>query len=641
MRAVHRKNQDSGMSESNQAPRIGVYVCHCGGNISDHVDVSRVAEAAAGMPHVTVSRQNPFMCSDPGQELIIEDVRTDRVDRVVVASCSPSLHETTFRNALIRAGLNPYLYVHANIREQVSWVDEGEEATEKAVALVGSAVAKAALIRPLEPIRVDATDHATVIGGGVAGLKAARDLALNGLRVALVEKTPFLGGWVARLDTLFPTGDDAAELLERLYRQVNGLPNVEILTCAQVTAQEGYIGNFRLRVRRRPPRSDEEMERLGRARTCGRLGNGVIPFVGICPGEPPEEPEDLALATGAVIMATGFSAYRPLPGEYGYGEQPEVITLAELIPQMAEADSVDGHLVIDGKPIKSMAMIHCVGSRQIPGLQEPGGGGRLNEYCSRTCCNSLLHAALRIRRQHPETVVFDLYRDIRTYGRGHEEIYIAASENQVRFVRFLPESPPEVKREDNGYALSVTVRDALFHEDDLEIPVDLVVLGTGMEPAPIRDLTEIVKCQTGRDGFLQEVHPKIRPVEVASAGIFLAGTCQAPMDMNEAVAAASAASAKAGSVLAVGAVELEPFVGRVDSRRCSACCTCLRACPYGVPKIVNGAAHIEPASCYGCGACAAECPGKAITLEHSTDEQVLAGQRAIIQSQPQAPGETP
>ena len=627
------------MSESNPEPRIGVYVCHCGGNISDHVDVDRVAEAAAGMPGVTASRLNPFMCSDPGQDLIMEDVRAGLINRVVVASCSPNLHETTFRNALIRAGLNPYLYVHANIREQVSWVAEGEEATKKAVALVASAVAKARLIRPLDPIRVEARDHATVIGGGVAGLKAARDLALNGLRVALVEKTPFLGGWVARLDTLFPTGENASELLDRLYRQVSGLPNVEILTCARVTAQEGYIGNFRLKVHRRPPESGEELERLARARASGRIGEGVIPFVGICPSMPPQEPEEVELDTGAVIMATGFSAYEPRPGEYGYHEQPEVITLAGLIRQMAEGESRDGRLVVNGKPVKSMAMIHCVGSRQIPGLHEPDGNGRLNQYCSRTCCNGLLHAALRIRREHPETVVFDLYRDIRTYGRGHEEAYIEASENQVRFIRFLPESPPVVRREDNGYSLSVTVRDALFHEDELEIPVDLVVLGTGMQPAPIKDLADIMKCQTGRDGFLQEVHPKIRPVEVASAGVFLAGTCQAPMDMTETVAAASAASAKAGSILSVGAVELEPFVGRVDSRKCSACCTCLRACPYGVPKIVNGAAHIEPASCYGCGACAAECPGKAITLEQSTDEQVLAGQSAVMGFQPQAAGE--
>ncbi|MCF8062413.1 MAG: CoB--CoM heterodisulfide reductase iron-sulfur subunit A family protein [Deltaproteobacteria bacterium] len=627
------------MSERNQGPGIGVYVCHCGGNISDHVDVDKVAEAAARMPDVVTARLNPFMCSDPGQDLIMEDIKAGLIDRVVVASCSPSLHETTFRNALVRAGMNPYLYVHANIREQVSWVAEGEGATKKAVSLVASAVAKARLIRSLDPIRVEAKDHATVIGGGVAGLKAARDLAMHGLQVVLVEKTPFLGGWVARLDTLFPTGDDAVELLNTLYRQVSGLHNVEILTCAQLVAQEGYIGNFRLKVTRRPPQTDEERKKLAWVRASGQVGAGVVPFVGICPAEPPDDPEESEFTTGAVIMATGFSAYEPRRGEYGYKEHPEVVTLAELIRQMAGGTSRDGHLVINGKPVKTMAMIHCVGSRQIPGLHEPGEDGRLNQYCSRTCCNSLLHAALRIRREHPETVIFNLYRDIRTYGRGHEEAYIAASENQVRFIRFLPGTPPAVRREDNGYALSVTVRDALFHEDELEIPVDLVVLGTGMQPAPIKELTEVMKCQTGRDGFLQEVHPKIRPVEVASAGIFLAGTCQAPMDMTETVAAASAASAKAGSILSVGAVELEPFVSRVDTLKCSACCTCLRACPYGVPKIVDGAAYIEPASCYGCGACAAECPGKAITLEHSTDEQVLAGQNAIIRFQPPAVGD--
>ncbi len=618
------------MEHSDQTPRVGVYVCHCGGNISDHVDVEKVVEGAGRLPGVVVARRNLFVCSDPGQDMIMEDVKSGLVDRIVVASCSPSLHQTTFRNALMRAGMNPYMYVHANIREQVSWVSDGEEATRKALALVAAAVAKVRQIKALEPIRVEARDHATIIGGGTAGLKAARDLGMQGFKVVLLEKSPFLGGWAARLDTLFPTGEKAGALLEPLARQVLAMPNVDTITCAEVVAQEGYIGNFNLKIERRPPRAEEDLKSLALVKSMDAVGKGMVPFVGICPSLPPEEPETIELTTGAVVMATGFAAYQPREDEYGYGANPEVVTLAEFIRLMSERGSSKGHLVLKGRAIKSMAMIHCVGSRQVEGIDQPDENGRLNMYCSRTCCNGLVYNALKVRREFPETVVYDLYRDIRTYGRGHEEIYKQASENEVRFVRFRGQDPPQVVRTDNGYALSLFVRDVLTLGEELELPVDLVVLGTGMLPNDIKSLVEVMKCQTGPDGFLQEVHPKIRPVEIATAGIYLAGSCQAPMDMTEAAAAASAASAKVSSVLSRGIVELEPFVSWVDRGKCSACVTCVRTCPFGVPKIVDGKAYIEPASCYGCGACTAECPAKAITLEHYTDTQVLASERAIL-----------
>ena len=619
--------------EQETESRIGVYVCHCGGNISDSVDVEKVVERARELQGVALVRDNIFMCSDPGQDLIIEDIKNGKIDRVVVASCAPSLHETTFRSALVRAGLNPYLYEHANIREQVSWVHDGEEATKKAIAMVAAAVGKSREMEPLEPIREDVTGHATVIGGGVAGLKAALDLARRGLKVTLLEKTPFLGGWVARLDKVFPIGEKAGELLSDLAAQVLNHPDIEVLTCAELVGQEGYIGNFLLKIARRPPVSEAEIENLDRVRKARAVGNELVPFVGICPFDPPDQAGEMELTTGAVVLATGFSLYTPRKGEYGYGDFPEVITLADLIQIMSTRGKDGEMLKINGRPIKAMAMIHCVGSRQIPGLHEPDEAGRLNENCSRICCTGILQAAVDIRRKHPRTVIYDIYRDIRTYSRGHEEIYLEASENEVRFLRFKEENPPSVERaESSDYALSVRAKDTLIGGEELEMPVDLVVLATGMQPGKIDPLIDVMKLHCGADGFLLEVHPKLRPVEVFTAGIFLAGTCQAPMDITEATAAASASAAKVSAILSRGAVELEPFVAQVDPGKCQVCLTCVRTCPFSVPKIQNGASFIHPAACYGCGCCVGECPGKAITMAHYTDTQILALEKGTVTS---------
>lgn len=619
------------MTGAEQEPRVGVYICHCGGNISDYIDVHRIAEEAAKLPGVSESRLNLFMCSDPGQELIIEDLREGRVNRVVVASCSPSLHLITFRNALIRAGMNPYLYVHVNIREQVSWISKGEKATDKAIALVAAGVAKARLVDALEPIRVEALEHATVIGGGVAGLKASLDLARHGLKVTLVEKAPFLGGFASQLTKVFPTNDNSGDLIEFLTTKVLAHSNINVLTCAQVTGQEGYIGNFNLTIERTPPASEEDMAKLALVKQASAVGGGFLPFVGVCPDDPPVETESTVLTTGAVVMATGFSMYQPRKGQYGYGDNPEVMTLAELIKALEQAESKDEQLVIGGRVIKSMAMIHCVGSREQEGVSEPDEDGKLYEYCSRTCCSSLLSNALSIKQEYPETAIFDVYRDIRTYGRGHEDIYYEASKEGVIFLRYSAKEPPRVEPGQDGYALHVVVRDQLMGlgSEDLELPVDLVVLGAGFRPGPIKKLVEVMKCQTGADGFLQEVHPKIRPVEIATAGIFLAGSCQAPMDITEATLAASAAAAKAAAVLTGDEVELDPFVSSVDRSKCAACLTCVRTCPYGIPKIVDGKAYIEPASCYGCGACTGECPAKAIKMAQFDDVHIISMEEAM------------
>ncbi|MGD8385498.1 MAG: CoB--CoM heterodisulfide reductase iron-sulfur subunit A family protein [Desulfobacteraceae bacterium] len=617
-----KKNKNA---EPTQA-KVGVYICYCGGNISDHVEVETVRDRVEHLPGVSVARTNMFMCSDPGQEMIMEDLKSGAVNRIVVASCAPSLHENTFRSALARAGANPYIYDHANIREQVSWVHHGEEATNKATRLVAAAAAKAERLEPLEPIRVDARPHATVIGGGIAGLRAAKDLAGRGIEVALIEKTPFLGGRVAELDRVAPTGDRAEDLVKELAGEVLEDPNITVHTCSSVASFEGYVGNFRLGLKTEPPRIGMEPVDPGSG-----ARNAYVPFSGVCPQPIPEAAETLSLETGVVVLATGFRPYVPRRGEYGYGEFAEVVTLSDLIRILAEASDGDC-LIVNGRKIRSIAMIHCVGSRQIPGIHPDDETGHLNEYCSRTCCTASLDAAHRIRISHPGTHVYEFYRDIRTYGRGQEELYNDTAKSGVVFLRFEAEDAPEVLQgeESEDYPLRVKVRDTLTFGEEVEVPADLVVLATGMEPTGISELVEMMKLPVGMDRFLLEVHPKLRPVELPQTGLLLAGTCQAPMDVGEVCNAAGAAAAKAAALLGRGYVELDPFVAQVDPARCKGSGACVEACLVDgalrmVEEQVEGKtvrrAEVTPALCTGCGACVAVCPENAIDINGWTLEQ--------------------
>jgi heterodisulfide reductase subunit A len=626
------ENQDPA---STAEGKVGVYVCYCGGNISDAVDVEKVCQQARKVPGVVVARSNMFMCSDPGQEMIIEDLKSGLVDKVVVASCSPSLHETTFRQTLVRAGVNPYVYEHANLREQVSWVHHGPEATEKAARLVAAAAAKAKGLASLQPIRVDVQPRALVIGGGVAGLKCALELAERGLAVTLVEKSPFLGGQVAQLDRLAPSGETASEVINELTGAILQHPAITVHTCAEVETYEGYIGNFKLKVVRRPPADTTLAERLETLSQSGRGLKEYVPFVGVMPAAIPESPQELDLGAGVIVLATGFRPYQPRPGEYGYREFPEVVTLPEFIRLLVAADSRDGVLTLNGRGIRNLAMIHCVGSRQIPGIHEENEGGYLNEYCSRTCCSATLYAANLVRDNYPQTRVFDFYRDIRTYGRGQEELYTQAAQNQVRFFRFEAGEEPQVSTNPHGTGqpLLVQVKDVLTFGEELEVPVDLVVLAVGQEPNNIAGLVEKMKIPVGADRFLQEVHPKLRPVEVSLAGIFLAGTCQAPFDVGETCAAAAAAAVKGAAILTRGYVELDPFVAEVDLGKCTGTGACVEACLAEgaltlVEQIVEGQkvqrAQVNPALCLGCGACVAVCPENAINVQGWTLKQYEA-----------------
>ena len=621
--------------------KVGVYICYCGGNISDHVDVEAVRDQAEKIPGVAVARTNMFMCSDPGQEMIMEDLREGRVDRVVVASCAPSLHEMTFRNAISRAGSNPYIYEHANIREQVSWVHHGENATDKATVLVSAATAKAGHLKPLEPIRVDAVPHATVIGGGIAGLRAAIDLADRGIEVTLIEKSPFLGGQLALLDKIAPTRDKAGDLISNLSNRVLNDASITVHVCATVEKFEGYVGNFKLGIKKQPPESALYQEKLKQFNISDMQPGEFIPFAGVYTGSVPEATEAFIIDTGVIVLATGIKSYTPRKGEYGYGEFKEIVTLSDLIRNMSENKSGGDLLEINGRKIKSVAMIHCVGSRQIPGIHPEDASGHLNEYCSRTCCSATLNAANIIRETYPETRVYEFYRDIRTYGRGQEELYDQASGKGVVFIRFEAQEAPEVSK--NGYSdefpLLVKAKDMLTFGEEVEVPADLVVLAAGVEPNSISGIVDMMKLPVGADRFLLEVHPKLRPVELPVSGIFLAGTCQAPMDIGETCNGAAAAAVKAAALLSRGYVELDPFVAEVDIQKCQGAGTCVAAClsdgALGLVEMdIDGQkvqrAQVTPAFCTGCGACVAVCLENAIDVNGWTLKQYEAMVDAIV-----------
>jgi len=626
------------------AAKVGVYICYCGGNISDHVDVEKVRDRIAAQPGVAVARTSMFMCSDPGQDLIMTDLKNGTVDRIVVASCAPSLHESTFRGAISRAGKNPFIYEHANIREQVSWVHHGDPATDKATHLVSMAVAKAAQLKPLQPIRVNATRHATIIGGGIAGLRSALDLADRGIKVALIERSAFLGGQLARLDRLAPRRENAPYLIQELAARVLSHAAIDVIAGAEMTSFEGYIGNFKLGIQ--PHLSPADQTACARLtsddRGCFIADRGVYALPNIT------TEDNVVIETGVVIMATGLKSYRPNKGEYGFQEHDAVVTLPDLIRHLRGVTPSEGMLTIDGRPIRRLALIHCVGSRQIPGIDPQSEDGHLNEYCSRTCCSAALNTANIIREACPKTHVYEFYRDIRTYGRGHESLYETAARNQVVFIRFEAEAPPEVLINSDDAAdfpLIVKAVDTLTFGETVAAAVDLVVLVTGIEPNPIAGLVEMMKLPVGNDKFLLEVHPKLRPVELPIAGILLAGTCQAPMDVGEACNAAGAAAVKAAALLNRGCVELDPFVARVDLEKCSGNGACVQAClSDGALTLVDveiagrqvKRAQVTPALCMGCGACVGVCPEKAINIDGWTLQQYEAMVDQIVADIPAA-----
>jgi heterodisulfide reductase subunit A len=651
--------------QSEEEIRVGVYTCKCGGNIGDVVHCEAVAKALGKLADVTVSRTDMSMCSDAGQAMIEEDIKERGVNRVVIGACAPSLHEKTFRGAVGRAGLNPYFYHHVGIREQDSWVhhDDSRGATDKAVRLMAAGIAKARLLDPLEPIRLEARQHALVIGGGVAGLRAAWDIARRGLKATLIEKSPFLGGRVAQLEKVFPNGESARDLLQDLIGKVVAHPNITSYTRAELVRVTGYVGDFQVQIRQQSRGIGDDIAQAAMAACTLEVPNELDygltkrkviykAYDGCYPPTPAvdwenyvdgcvqlsgrdlhleNKPRNFELNVGAVVAATGFRPYEPHPGEYGYSVHSEVVTLPKFIRLLALYG--DGEeLSWDGHPVRNIALIHCVGSRQLADINEPQLDGQVNDYCSRVCCTATLQVANELRERFPQVNVFDIYEDIRTYGRGHEQYYTQASQNMVRFLRFHDDELPVVTAAPpaDDYPLVIKVKDYLTWGEELEIPVDLVVLAVGMMPNPIEDIIKLLKIAPGTDRFLLEVHPKLRPVETAVPGIVLAGTAQGPMNIQESCAAASAAAAKVAVLLSQGQVELEPFVARVDPERCDGTGHCVEVCQYEDAITletfsVNGRtaqrAAVTPANCAGCGSCVSACPNRAIDLQGWTLKQ--------------------
>lgn len=638
--------------ENNEKPRIGVYVCHCGGNISDYVDVKKVVEAVKNYPGVVVAKDYMFMCSDTGQQMIIDDIKKYNLNGVVVAACSPKLHELTFRNAVSKAGLNPFRFYHINIREHSSWAhsDNREGATRKAISHVLTGIEYVKLARSLDKISVEATKSVLVIGGGVTGMRAAVDLADLGFNVVLVEKKPYLGGRVLQWNVTAPYERSGKEIAGKLIEEVKKRKNIIVITNAEVVEVEGFVGNFEVTIEREPRyvlRDDPNFDRaievcpvevpnefdfgLTKRKALYRPPEGAYPSIPVIDmkactkcgeclkyvGDAVDlnaKPERHKVKVGAIIVATGFKPYEPKEGEFGYKKYSRVITLPQL-QRLMELQAGSNKLIVDGKEIKSVAFIYCVGSRQPQG----------NTYCSRYCCTATIHTALALKKRIPDLKLYHFYRDIRTYG-FYELHYVDAQKQHMVFMKYPDDKPPIV--EADGEKLVVKAPDVVLGGKEVSVSVDLVVLVVGMVPEDgASKLANVLKVSTGIGGFFQEAHPKLRPVDTLKAGIYIAGTAQAPRLIIESIASASAAAAKTATLLIKGKIELEPSVAEVIAERCDLSGRCMEVCPSNAIKIkeypgLGKRAWVNQALCTGCGACTAVCPNEAIQLKTLTTEQI-------------------
>ena len=644
--------------------RIGVYICHCGVNISQNVRIDDLRAFAAGLPGVRVAQNYMYMCSEPGQEMIRKDIAENRLDRIVVVACSPRMHEPTFRNAMKSAGLNPYCLEMANIREQCAWVHkDADVATAKAKSLLAAAVTKVSLLEPLEEREVPVTKTAMVIGGGIAGIQAALDIADSGFKTYLVEKDASIGGHMMQLDKTFPTLDCSACILTPKMADIKNHPNIELLAYSEVTDVKGFVGNFKVTVKRKPRYIDEKI-----CNACGSCASycaiaikdsfnmGLsklqalhIPFPQAIPAAYVIDPlacrytregtcrqceqvcknlnainldmqeEIIELDVGTMIMATGFEPFdanrKP---ELGYGRYENVITGMEFERIVSASGPNQGQLLINGKKPKEVVFIQCVGSRD----KTVG-----NEYCSRVCCMYTAKHAHLVREKLPDAKITVFYIDVRAFGKGYEEFYDRVKGEEVYYRRG---NVSEVYRK--GDKLICRGEDTLLGKA-IEVPADLVVLAVGIEPSPAaRELGQLLKLSKSPDGFFLEGHPKLRPVETGSDGVFLAGCCQGPKDIPDTVAQAGAAAAKAIIPLARGMVKTESMVARVRVEACRACGYCVDACPYDaialgevrLGRVTKTAAVVNEVLCKSCGACSAVCLSGAIQQSGFTDDQMLA-----------------
>jgi heterodisulfide reductase subunit A-like polyferredoxin len=569
-----------------EPPRTGVFVCHCGSNIGGYLDVPSVAKYATGLPGVIHAEDNLYTCSQNTVEHIIEQVRELGLNRVVVASCTPLTHEGLFQDALRQAGLNPYLFEMANIRNQCSWIHskDWEGGTEKAKSLVRMAVGRVGELEQLYTEEVQVNHSALVIGGGPAGMTAALNLADQGFPVYLVERDRQLGGNLRNLRYFVENERTPMDFLQEIQEKVLNHSHITTYLDAEVRETGGFRGKFT---------------------SSMRVDKQII-----------------KIQHGVTIMATGGIEYKGQ--EYGYGRDPRILTQLEFEQHLADGDR---------KTPEKVVMIQCVGPAE--------------KFCSRICCTTALKNALKLKELSPSTDITILYRDIRTYG-FKEKLYTQARQAGIRFIHFEFERKPKVRvsppDSPHSRALSVKIKEPLL-DREIDLAADLVVLSTPMVPAEgIQSLASALKLSLGNDGFFMEAHVKLRPVDFTSDGVFMAGAAHFPKFLDETIAQAQAAASRAAITLSKQTMLTNASVAVVDPEKCVGCLTCVRICPYDVPKVSNsytgaggiiGAAYIEPAVCHGCGSCAAECPAQAIQLMHYKDAQVMVKLDALFEQNPE------
>jgi len=562
---------------SNEEPRVGVFICHCGINIGGYLDVPRLVKYVSGLSNVGFVDANLYTCSQDTQKKIVSAIQTHKLNRVVVAACTPRTHEPLFQKSLRDAQLNPFLLEMTNIREQCSWVhmDQPQRATEKAEQLLRMTVAKARLLQPISETKIPVTQSALVLGGGVAGMTAALSLADQGYETVLVEREPRLGGF---LNSIVHTVDglDVPKLTKGLVAAVSSHPRVKVYTSAQLSSLKGYVGNYESVI---------------------AVGKEKVPF-----------------KHGVVVVAVGASEYKPL--SYHYGEDPRVVTQSELEKKLAGSGSQD---IVSGQ---SFVMVQCVENRD-----------EKRPYCSRICCMHAVKNALRIKELQPRAEVYILYRDLMTYG-FREKYYKLAREQGVVFLQYTVEKKPEVE---NKGGLVVTVWEPMLRQT-LKIPADFLVLSTGLVPnAENRDIGKLLKVPVNDDGFFLEAHVKLRPVDFATRGVFLAGSCHMPKFISESVYQAQAAAARAATILAQPMLLAEPNTAVVTKELCSGCKICIPVCPYNaiesVEETVDGktviTAKVNEGLCQGCGTCVSACPSGAMQQRGFKDSQILAMIREV------------
>jgi len=649
--------------------RIGVYICHCGTNITGTVNVEEVAEFVKGLPAVVMAKTYIYMCSDPGQNMIKEDIKQLELNRVVVASCSPGLHEHTFRQAVQDAGLNPYMFQMANIREHCSWVTEDPKlATDKAKALVSAAVRRVYHQQPLDVREVPMTPSVLVVGGGIAGIQASLEVANAGYKVYLVEREPSIGGHMAQFDKTFPTLDCASCIFTPLLSAVGQNPNIELMTYSEVEEVSGYIGNFKAKIKQKARYVDED--KCNGCLVCvekcpwkasSEFDEGIAerkaiytPFAQAVPNVPvidtetcvyfskgtcracerfcdpkaiafDQQDKEVEVDVGAIIIATGYDAFDPSAiTQYGFGRYDNVITALQFERLCNASGPTSGKITLkDGSEPKSVAILHCVGSRDK----------NYHEYCSRVCCMYSLKYSHLIKEKIENAEVYQFYIDMRCFGKGYEEFYERLSNEGVKFIRGKAGEVTDlaINEEEQG-KLVVVAEDSLMSAM-VRVPVDMVILSTALEPrADAEVVARMFNISRSADGFFLERHPKLDPVATATGGTFVVGCAQGPKDIPDTVAQASAAAARALAMISQGKVEIEAATAVIDEELCSGCKICNLLCPYSAISFdeEKEVSVVNEALCKACGVCVAACPSGAITGKHFTTEQIMAEIEGVL-----------